>query len=106
MFKGLNKLAYSTRSSIMNKVNPKFYKMGLNNKVFCWKLNNDSFVNGTSGNYIEKMYAEWKKDPSSVHVSWNAYFTNIESGMEPSLAFQTPPTIDKFSPVQLSTDNT
>jgi 2-oxoglutarate dehydrogenase E1 component len=106
MFKGLNKLAYTTRGSMLNRVNPNFYNMGLSNKVFCWKLNNDSFINGTSANYIEKMYAEWRRDPSSVHVSWNAYFTNIESGMEPSLAFQTPPTIDKFSPFKLSQDGT
>ena len=36
----------------------------------------------------------WKRDPSSVHVSWQVYFRNMESGDMPvSQAFQPPPTI-------------
>lgn len=36
----------------------------------------------------------WKQDPSSVHISWQAYFRNMESGEMPmSQAFQPPPTI-------------
>lgn len=36
----------------------------------------------------------WKKDPSSVHVSWQVYFRNMEAGdMPTSQAFQPPPTI-------------
>jgi len=97
MLKGLNKLAFSTKGSLLNRVSPKFYNIGSSNKVFSSKFNNDSFLNGTSATYIEKMYSEWQKDPKSVHLSWDAYFTNIESGMDPSLAFQTPPTIDKSS---------
>ena len=34
----------------------------------------DSIANGTSGAYIEDMYAAWKQNPSSVHASWQAYF--------------------------------
>ena len=38
------------------------------------------------------MYLAWKKDPSSVHVSWQAYFKNMEDGNMPiSRAFQPPP---------------
>lgn len=37
-------------------------------------------MNGTSAVYIEQMYDCWKKDPSSVHASWNAYFQNVEQG--------------------------
>jgi 2-oxoglutarate dehydrogenase E1 component len=34
----------------------------------------------------------WKNDPSSVHISWQAYFKNMESGSMPiSQAFQPPP---------------
>ena len=34
----------------------------------------------------------WKQEPSSVHVSWQAYFRNMESGSMPvSQAFQPPP---------------
>ena len=40
------------------------------------------------------MYMEWKNDPSSVHVSWQHYFKNMESGNMPtSQAFQPPPSI-------------
>jgi 2-oxoglutarate dehydrogenase E1 component len=40
------------------------------------------------------MYMQWKNDPASVHVSWQVYFHNMESGDMPvSQAFQPPPTI-------------
>ena len=40
------------------------------------------------------MYMQWKKDPSSVHVSWQVYFRNMEDGSMPtSQAFQPPPTL-------------
>lgn len=55
---------------------------------------NDSFLLTNNGNYIDEMYAQWKLDPGSVHISWNAYFKNIESGSVPaSEAFKAPPTI-------------
>lgn len=40
------------------------------------------------------MYMQWKRDPESVHVSWQVYFRNMEEGDMPvSQAFQPPPTI-------------
>lgn len=40
------------------------------------------------------MYLAWRKDPSSVHVSWQTYFKNMEEGNMPiSQAFQPPPSI-------------
>ena len=40
------------------------------------------------------MYMQWKKDPASVHVSWQVYFANMEDGDMPiSQAFQPPPTL-------------
>jgi len=51
----------------------------------------DTFMTGTSIGYIEKMYDSWKEDPKSVHVSWNAYFTNLAKGISP--AFVQPPTL-------------
>ncbi|EGV64611.1 2-oxoglutarate dehydrogenase E1 component [Yamadazyma tenuis] len=54
----------------------------------------DGFLSTTSGNYIDEMYDAWKQDPTSVHVSWNAYFKNIENNnVPPSQAFSAPPTI-------------
>ena len=55
---------------------------------------NDSFLQGNTANYVDEMYMQWKRDPSSVHVSWQVYFRNIEDGdMAISQAFQPPPTI-------------
>ncbi|KAG8626514.1 hypothetical protein KVT40_005459 [Elsinoe batatas] len=55
---------------------------------------NDSFLQGNTANYIDEMYMEWKRDPTSVHVSWQHYFKNMESGSMPiSQAFQPPPSI-------------
>lgn len=54
----------------------------------------DTFLSSTNSTYIDEMYDAWKKDPTSVHVSWNAYFKNIErDNIHPSQAFQAPPTI-------------
>jgi 2-oxoglutarate dehydrogenase E1 component len=40
------------------------------------------------------MYLAWRNDPSSVHISWQTYFKNMENGDMPiSQAFQPPPTI-------------
>lgn len=39
------------------------------------------------------MYAAWKEDPNSVHVSWQAYFSNMESDAPASQAYVSPPTI-------------
>ena len=37
---------------------------------------------------------QWKEDPKSVHVSWQVYFKNMESGEMPiSQAFQPPPNL-------------
>jgi 2-oxoglutarate dehydrogenase E1 component len=55
---------------------------------------NDPFANGTNTYYAEEMYRHWRQDPSSVHASWNAYFSGLEKGLGPN-AFQTPP---KFLP--------
>lgn len=40
------------------------------------------------------MYMEWKRNPESVHISWQYYFKNMESGTMPiSKAFTPPPSI-------------
>ncbi|OAA36976.1 2-oxoglutarate dehydrogenase E1 component [Beauveria brongniartii RCEF 3172] len=55
---------------------------------------NDNFLTGSTANYIDEMYMQWKKDPKSVHVSWQIYFKNMESGDMPiSQAFQPPPNL-------------
>ena len=37
------------------------------------------------------MYEAWKVDPKSVHVSWQAYFSNVAKGVSP--AFIPPPSL-------------
>ncbi|KAL3263523.1 hypothetical protein ABHI18_001724 [Aspergillus niger] len=44
---------------------------------------NDSFLQGSASTYIDTMYTSWKADPTSVHVSWQAYFHNVENGHVP-----------------------
>lgn len=53
----------------------------------------DSFLQSNNSNYVEEMYEAWRLDPKSVHVSWNAYFKNLDSGAAPSSAFIAPPTL-------------
>jgi 2-oxoglutarate dehydrogenase E1 component len=42
----------------------------------------DNFMTGTSGIYVESLFEAWKQDPDSVHVSWNAYFSGLELGID------------------------
>lgn len=57
-------------------------------------LSNDNFLNEGNANYVEQMYSAWRNDPKSVHISWNAYFSNLSKGIDPTQAFQSPPTLD------------
>lgn len=60
---------------------------------------NDNFLSGNTANYIDEMYLQWKEDPKSVHVSWQIYFKNMESGDMPiSQAFTPPPSLVPNSP--------
>lgn len=55
---------------------------------------NDNFLQGENANYIDEMYIQYKQDPKSVHVSWQIYFKNMETGNMPiSQAFQPPPNL-------------
>ncbi|KAL6884478.1 thiamine diphosphate-binding protein [Trichoderma evansii] len=52
----------------------------------------ESFLQGSAANYIDEMFLAWKRNPESVHVSWRAYFRNMEDRSQPaSEAFQPPP---------------
>lgn len=93
MFK--NMIQLGKKATFLKKYNFNF-NINLNPvKKFSSNISNDSFVTGTSGVYIEKMYENWLKDPKSVHLSWDVYFTNLESGLDHSQAFQSPPTLDR-----------
>ena len=47
----------------------------------------DNFMSGQNANYIDYTYAQWQQDPSSVHASWNAYFSGDGE------TFSTPPNL-------------
>jgi len=54
----------------------------------------DSFMQTNNASYFDAMYNSWRHDPKSVHISWQTYFRNMESGDMPmSQAFQAPPTL-------------
>ncbi|CAE6460790.1 unnamed protein product [Rhizoctonia solani] len=52
---------------------------------------NDAFATSTNAYYVEEMYKHWKRDPSSVHASWQAYFSGLDKGLSSPNAFQPPP---------------
>ena len=53
----------------------------------------ESFLSGSSANYIDDMYEAWQADPGSVHKSWQSVFKNIDGGLPAGKTFQPPPTI-------------
>lgn len=54
---------------------------------------NESFVTGAGGAYVEDLHEMWKEDPDSVHVSWKAFFENLEDGDTPGEANALPPSL-------------
>jgi 2-oxoglutarate dehydrogenase E1 component len=51
----------------------------------------DNFLSSDNALYAEQMFENWKKNRSSVHASWDAYFTNLSNGVESNQAFIQPP---------------
>lgn len=40
----------------------------------------DSFIHGTSGNFLEELQRQWEADPNSVDISWQVFFKNFTGG--------------------------
>ncbi|KII63499.1 2-oxoglutarate dehydrogenase, mitochondrial [Thelohanellus kitauei] len=40
-----------------------------------------SFLSGANASYIDELFDEWKKDPNSVHKSWDLLFRASEKGV-------------------------
>lgn len=51
----------------------------------------EQFLNGTSANYIEAMYNDWKSNPESVRPSWSEFFKNCDTGAAPGSAHRASP---------------
>ncbi|KAJ1796734.1 2-oxoglutarate dehydrogenase E1 component, partial [Coemansia sp. RSA 2399] len=64
----------------------------------------ESFLSGTVTPYIEEMYEAYIRDPDSVHVSWRSYFKNVDRGLKPGLAFQSPPNLISATAINPSSD--
>uniref|UniRef100_A0A0G4FH86 2-oxoglutarate dehydrogenase, mitochondrial n=1 Tax=Chromera velia CCMP2878 TaxID=1169474 RepID=A0A0G4FH86_9ALVE len=77
------------RSSIPKRALPCTF--ALYQKTAGFSLAAETFASAQAGPYMEKMYEAWKKDRSSVHISWDAYFSNVHAGAPPGSAFQPPP---------------
>ncbi|KAF8316969.1 oxoglutarate dehydrogenase [Cantharellus anzutake] len=54
---------------------------------------NDVFATGNNAYYAEEMYRRWRQDPSSVHASWDVYFSGLENGLPSPQAFTPPPSL-------------
>lgn len=48
-------------------------------------FSNETFLSGGNASYIETMHQQWLKDPSSVHASWQAYFSGSAFEVAPTL---------------------
>lgn len=85
MFKSLSQI--SRKTNILNKLAKKLQNVK--------NIGQDNFLNGANGVYIDKMYSAWRNDPSSVHASWNAYFSGVDQGLDVSEIYQPAPTLTK-----------
>ncbi|TNM92082.1 hypothetical protein fugu_019094 [Takifugu bimaculatus] len=57
----------------------------------------EPFLNGTSTNYMEEMYYAWLENPKNVHKSWDVFFRNVNAGVPPGAAYQSPSSLLKPS---------
>src|SRR5260370_4877611 len=52
-----------------------------------------TFENGTNAYYADEMYTAWRQDPSSVHASWQAYFSGLDKRLPSDQAFRPLPSL-------------
>ena len=71
-----------------SKLNLRYYS-----KEVPLKTISESFISGSNINYVEEMYRSWRNDKSSVHKSWDVYFTNVDSGVPAGESVTLPPSI-------------
>lgn len=56
----------------------------------------EPFLNGSSSTYVEEMYESWKAEPTSVHKSWQIFFSRSESGAAPGEAHVSAPNLPVY----------
>lgn len=88
-------LPTATTSATVSSSSLLFARRGMatNNQPASRQKLSESFLSGSSSSYVEQMYEAWRKDPSSVHASWNAFFKNADAGLAPGQAFHAPPAL-------------
>ncbi len=88
---------------IQTRINPRLFG-GIGHRAKNFSLNtgpvplkqlSESFIDGTSAEYVEQQFVSWKKNPESVHASWAAYFRNVEQGLPAGRAYMSPPTLQQ-----------
>ena len=108
MFSAIWSCALRPTSSLLNSKTVKFTFTKLcdsiRNKTTAMSSSCQASNSPNTRGYAEKMYEAWQKDPSSVHLSWQVYFKNVQSGMNPQVAYQSPSTIVPLTrmPISLS----
>ena len=58
-----------------------------------------SWLRGANAQYAEEMYRAWSEDPSSVHKSWQAYFSLLREGVDPNDISVMPPEAGAGAPL-------
>lgn len=64
---------------------PKLMTRGLARRAL--RRFSDNFLSGNNALYAEQMYANWLQEKTSVHPSWDAYFSNISRNVPSPQAF-------------------
>lgn len=49
------------------------------------------------------MHRRWKDDPSSVHSSWDVYFSGLDKGLPSESAYQAPPSLMTYEAAPVHT---
>jgi len=101
-----HQLGYLNRNSLsltqLNSTESNLAIFSVPNRKYVTKVSKEPFLNGNSSVYVEEMYLAWKKDPKSVHRSWDAFFRASAAGLEPGLAYQSPPSLSNLDLTKLS----
>lgn len=98
----LGSLNRNSLSLTQLNVEPNVFALFVSNRKYVTKAAQEPFLNGNSSIYVEEMYLAWKKDPSLVHKSWDAFFKASAAGLEPGLAYQSPLSLSNLAAVKLA----
>ena len=86
-------LLRSNKSSSFHQGSASAFISKINGRHSVRYFGQDTFLQAENASYVDEMYEAWLQDPKSVHISWDAYFKNLNGSKPASLAYQAPPTI-------------